>query len=121
MKKIILLFALALPFQALAVEVKKEVWINSMSTGLPVVFCNSSQPFRKCFSITAEECEETAVSAARICLNKYRSQIPEILIQPKDGTRWGGIVGACTGNAYATSLKSKRIKSPECDAIWNRK
>jgi len=114
------LFMLMLSFQSHAVEVSKNAWISSMTTALPTALCNSSQYFRQCFSVTAQECEETAASATRVCLNKYISEIPEIFIQPKDGTRWGSIIGSCAGEAYEVSLIYKRIKSQKCDnpAYW---
>ena len=117
--KIILFTILYLPLYAQAVEVNKTDWVNSMTTALPTTFCNSSQYFRQCFSVSAQECEETATSATRVCLNKSINDIPNILIQPKDGTHWGSIVGKCAGEAYEISLIKKRINNPKCNDISN--
>ena len=95
-------------------EVTKDDWVNSMATVLPTVFCNSSQYFRQCFSITEQECEETAASTTRICINKSIDKIPEILKQPKDGTHWGTIIGSCAGKAFEMSLIKKLINSTKC-------
>ena len=121
MKPINLYIAMyALSFPTYAVEVSKNDWINAMTTALPTAFCNSSQYFRQCFSVTAQECEETAASATRICLHDNKEKIPKILNQPKDGTHWGTIIGTCAGTAYEASLIKKRIKNKKCDnpANW---
>lgn len=91
-----------------------------MTTVLPTAFCSSGQYFRECFSVTAQECEETASSATRICLNNYIDKMPEVLQQPQDGTHWGMIIGACAGEAYEVALLKKRIKNDKCDnpANW---
>jgi len=90
-----------------------------MTSALPAAFCESKQYFRQCFSITATQCEETALSVTRICLNKYKSDLPDVLVQPKDGTHWGSIVGRCAGETYETVLIKKRINSQKCNDPGN--
>ncbi len=109
-----------LSFYLQAVEVNKVAWVNAMTTALPTAFCNANQYFRQCFSVTAQECEETAASATRICLNQNKNKIPSMLQQPKDGVHWGTIIGACAGEAYEVTLIKKRIKNKKCDnpANW---
>ncbi|PKM46073.1 MAG: hypothetical protein CVV05_03575 [Gammaproteobacteria bacterium HGW-Gammaproteobacteria-1] len=115
-----LLTVMMFPYSLHAAEVSKSDWISAMTTVLPTAFCNSSQYFRQCFNVTAQECEETAASAARVCLNKNKDQIPEVLHQPQDGTHWGTVVGACAGEAYELALVKKRISNSKCDdpANW---
>ena len=96
-------------------EVSKDVWIDSMSTVLPTAFCQPDQYFRQCFDISQTECEETAISATRICLQKYKDKIPNILIQPKDGAYWGRIIGSCAGEAYEMAFLKKRISNKRCN------
>ena len=112
------LFCMATP--ANAGEVSKEVWINAMSTALPTAFCQSHQYFRQCFEVTAIECEDTASSAARICLERYKDTIPNVLNQPKDGNYWGRIIGTCAGETYEITLQKRRISSKKCNdpANW---
>jgi hypothetical protein len=114
------LLGLALPLSPRAAEVHKSAWIDTMTTALPTAFCNPSQYFRQCFRVTAQECEQTASSATRICLDKHKDRIPNILNQPADGTRWGTVVGSCAGEAYEITLSKKRIKNKKCDdpANW---
>ena len=88
-----LLFVLLISASANSQEVSKEAWISSMSTVLPTVFCQSGQYFRQCFDVSQGECEETAMSATRVCLQKYKDKIPDTLTQPKDGSYWGTIIG----------------------------
>lgn len=85
-----------------------------MKTALPTAFCAEGTPFRTCFKVTQEQCEDAAASAVRICLKKFQSQIPAKLKQPRDGEKWGQKVGECTGNSYAAALARKKIDSKEC-------
>jgi len=117
--KLTVFIALLLPLSANAVEVSKSDWYNGMSTALPTAFCNSTQYFRQCFSVSAQECEETAASATRVCLNKNDKDIPNVLIQPKDGTHWGAIIGTCAGEAYGITLSKKRISNAKCNDAKN--
>ena len=95
-------------------QVSKEQWIETMKTALPTVFCAEDQPFRTCFKVTQEECENAAASATRICLRKFQSKIPARLKQPEDGKKWGEQVGICAGNTYAAALNAKKLKTKEC-------
>ena len=119
-KAILFLFATTLSFASLANEVKKSDWINGMSTALPTAFCASEQYFRQCFKVTAQECEEVAASATRVCLNKHKDKIPAVLRQPDDGMQWGRVVGACAGEAFETTLIKKRVNNAKCNdpASW---
>lgn len=98
-----------------SVEVSKEAWMDSMSTVLPTAFCQAHQYFRQCFDVSQAECEETAMSATRICLQKYKDKIPDTLVQPKGGTYWGRLVGRCAGEAYEITLRKKRISNQKCN------
>ena len=117
--KITLLTALLLPLSANATEVNKSYWFNAMSTALPTAFCNSSQYFRHCFSVSAQDCEEAVASATRSCLNKNNKDIPDILVQPEDGAHWGAIIGKCIGDTYEITQKQKLINNVRCNDITN--
>ena len=117
--KLTVFTVLLLPLTANAAEVSKSDWYNGMSTALPTAFCNSTQYFRQCFSVSAQECEEAAASATRVCLNKNNKDIPNILVQPKDGTHWGTIIGKCAGEAYEIALSKKRISNAKCNDVKN--
>jgi hypothetical protein len=101
------------------VEVPKETWVDAMSTALPAYFCKPDQYFRQCFTVTQVVCEDTAMSTTRICLKKYNDDFPDIFTQPKDGSEWGGKVGACAGEAYEITLKENRIDSKKCNDVEN--
>lgn len=113
-RKLIYLFLSVTALPAYAVEVGKADWIDAMTTALPTAFCNSGQYFRQCFKVSAQQCEETAASATRICINKFRSEIPEVLQQPKDGTYWGTKIGSCAGVGYEAALRKLQIKNEKC-------
>jgi hypothetical protein len=112
---LLVIFVLLISASANSAEVSKEAWIDSMSTALPTAFCQSGQYFRQCFDLSQAECEETAMSATRVCLQKYKDKIPNTLAQPKDGTYWGRIVGSCAGEAYEITLRKKRISNQRCN------
>ena len=112
---LLVVFFLLISTSANSAEVSKEAWINSMSTALPTAFCQTNQYFRQCFNVSQTECEETAMSATRVCLKKYKDKIPDTLTQPKDGTYWGRIVGRCAGEAYEITLLKKRISNQRCN------
>jgi len=118
---LLVIFVLSISASANSAEVSKEAWMESMSTALPTLFCQSNQYFRQCFDITQAECEETAASATRICLQKYESKIPDTLVQPEDGTYWGRIIGSCAGEAYEITLRKKRISNQKCNDPSNWK
>lgn len=112
------LFVLITPVSAN--EISKADWIQAMETALPAAFCKPKEYFRQCYTISAIECEETAASTTRICLKKFKEQIPDTLIQPNDGAQWGTKVGECAGAAFDLSMSESRIDSDLCNdpANW---
>ena len=112
--------AALIPLVCTAATIDRASWIGGMETAIPTMFCASSQYFRQCFSVSPEECEETSASAARVCLSRYRDQIPEVLNQPQDGQRLGQLVGQCAGSTYEIALAKKRTSTPKCNdpANW---
>ena len=119
MKKILIciLISVSLPTLVSAQEVAKEQWVAGMQTALPAHFCQAAQYFRQCFKVTATECEEVSASTTRICLSELSNQIPNVLVQPKDGTFWGTKVGSCAGTAYEYALIKKRISNARCNNV----
>ncbi len=114
-----ILFSVSISTLANAQEVTKEQWVLGMKTVLPAHFCQEAQYFRQCFNVTATECEKVAASTTRICLSELNNQIPNLLVQPKDGTLWGTKVGSCAGTAYEASLIEKRISNDKCNNVSN--
>lgn len=101
-------------------EVPSEQWLEAMRTTMPTVLCDSAQYFRQCFDVTAQECEETAASSTRVCINDVEHLIPEMMRLPADGNAWGTRIGQCAGTAYEAALRDKRISNPKCNnpASW---
>ena len=112
-----ILFAVTLSTSPYALEVTKDDWVRAMSTALPTAFCNPQQYFRQCFTVSAQECEETAATATRVCLNSYKDKLPQILHQPQDGTHWGTIIGRCAGEAYGITFTKKFINNARCNDV----
>jgi hypothetical protein len=102
-------------------SIPREAWGDRMETVLPTLFCKPDFYFRKCFAISARECEELAASSTRVCLGKLLPKMPSELRLPEDGAKWGKTVGACAGEAFETAvLKKKRSGIAKCDdpAAW---
>ena len=117
-KLILILSILLVSSPALiADEVSKDYWVDSMKTALPTTFCQSMHFFRQCFDVNEDQCIETAALATKICLHKYINQIPDILNQPKDGAKWGNIIGQCAGENYHATLSRKFKDTKECNDI----
>jgi len=107
----------ALPAQAQGVS--REKWMEVMSTTLPDYLCGQNEYFRQCFKVSAQQCQQTALSATRTCLKQNESKIPAVLRSRDEGGKWGEVVGECTGNAYETALAAKRINSTRCNNVNN--
>ncbi|HEY2369798.1 MAG TPA: hypothetical protein VGH87_25540 [Polyangiaceae bacterium] len=95
--------------------VDRDVWIAQFEMALPVALCRDNFYFRSCFTVTADECERTAASATRVCLAKFKKQLPEKFHQPDEGTEWGSKIGNCVGTAYEVALPSHRISNAKCN------
>lgn len=122
MKKILIVMIIAFySTLSYALNVEKDEWVASMEIVLPAAFCKKQMYFRQCFTVDAIACEEVAASVTRICLGKYKSDIPNPLKQPQDGTKWGAVVGRCAGSAYGVSLADKKINSEKCNDVNNWK
>ena len=114
---IILLMASAVSAQESTIS--KQQWLTYMQEKLPAAFCEGKQYFRQCFRVAESECLRVASNATRVCLGSNQDKIPNVLVQPRDGSHWGGIVGECAGNAYEASLLEKRIDSEKCNDVKN--
>jgi len=100
-------------------EVSKQSWISGMRTLLPNYFCKDGSYFRECFEVAKSECLDVATKETAVCLEKTADQIPDVLLQPGDGAKWGATVGGCTGKAYEIRLLSLRISSKRCNNLDN--
>jgi hypothetical protein len=103
------------PPQTGGVIVDRDVWVAQFSVALPVALCRDNFYFRACFTVTAEECERTAESATRVCLAKFKKQLPEKFHQPDEGTEWGSKIGNCVGTAFEVALPSHKISNAKCN------
>lgn len=110
------LFALALGVAGCK-QATRKYWISEMGKKGPERLCKEGTYFRVCFAVSKDECLAVMTDKTKACLEKYRSQIPKVLMQPDDGRKWGGKVGACAGQAYEHQLKAKMQMNRECRAV----
>ena len=111
----VVLLSLAGPAARGETVVAKEQWVEGMKTGLPVVFCQEGFYFRTCFRISAEECEETALSTTRVCLANFGDELPSVLLLPLEGQQWGQKIGACAGSTFELKWTERKVRSERCN------
>jgi hypothetical protein len=100
---------------ALSEEMTRTRWMDLFSTAMPTWACSEGRYFRECFTVTAEQCEKTASSATRICLEKEKGNLPDIFRTKEESANWGRTVGECTGTTKELALMSKRISNAKCN------
>jgi hypothetical protein len=101
------------------VVIAKQDWIEALRTALPGGFCAPEEYFRQCFTVTEDECLSAARLATKSCLAELEDKIPAKLVQPEDGTEWGGKVGSCAGMAFERQLTKKRKNTKKCNDASN--
>ena len=92
---IIILF-LFLPSIVLGNTLPKSDWLKAMGKKLPTHLCQM-EPFNK---EGTKMCLIYTKSFTRVCIYYNYEFIPDMLSQPKDGKKWGGILGTCVGKLY---------------------
>ena len=95
--------------------VDREKWVTGIRNFVPAALCQDKGFFTSCFKVSADECHILVTDATESCLRQYKNQIPEQLVQPKDGTEWGTKVGECVGTIIEGTQAAKRIHSDKCD------
>jgi hypothetical protein len=112
---LIVFFILSTSTSFAADGISRNDWIKNMSAKLPVYFCQQEQIFRQCFKVTQAECQETASSASRVCLDQNKHKIPTHIRKAEVGAYWGTVIGSCAGVTYEKILKKKRINNSKCN------
>ena len=118
-KKVLILILSILSTEIMAQGIPKDKFLSAAEIGFPVKFCNPQTPFRQCFTLTPQECEETVSSATRVCIKKLNNQIPAFIQSREDAGKIGKDIGECTGQAFAMTHYQKRIKSEQCNKMFN--
>ena len=97
-----ILFFIFIPSVVLGNTLPKSVWLKLLSEKLPIVLCQM-EPF------TVEESKKCLIytkSFTKVCIEYNEEFIPDMVKQPDDGRKWGGIIGRCVGKLY-DSLQEK--------------
>ena len=85
-----------LPSVVLGNSIPKSHWFKGLSKKFPTAFCQM-EPFNK---EETEKCFIYVKSFTKVCIEYNEEFIPDMLNQPKDGRKWGGILGRCVGKLY---------------------
>ncbi len=91
-----------------AQTVSRMDWLVSTMTSLPTAMCQADQYFRQCFGVSEDKCMEVMRLATRSCLDEHEAELPIVFVLPRDGARWGTVVGSCAGSGYEVTLKGRR-------------
>lgn len=96
-------------------EISKDAWVNSMITAIPKHLCSSNQYLGSCDDVVStKECEKIVSTATKACMNDNLANIPNTLIQPKDGSHWDYIVESCVFETDDISYIKSKIESDKC-------
>lgn len=111
----LLVSLLITPAHAADSVVTKAQFVEGIQPGLLEAFCADKAYFRKCFSVTKDECAKTTKAATKACLDKMQADFPAQFHQPADGGKWGEKLGQCAGNKFEEEFAKKKLKSADCE------
>lgn len=100
-------------------ETTKEIWTALMLDVLPEKFCEKNAYFSQCFKINNKDCKDLILKATQRCFELNSKNIPSIL-NKKDGDKWGGTIGICTGSIFENALKEYKISNKKCTDFNSR-
>ncbi len=114
MKKLLVLAPLIL-LPLYAVQITKANLIDKISIALPEKFCETNQPSRQCFKVSAQQCKSVAKSAILECIRINYSKISNILnMQQAQSVSY--MIGNCAGIKYSKKLENRLdLKSKGCN------
>lgn len=98
-----------------AQEIPSGAWLTNMQANMPALMCEQTQYFTTCFEVTPAQCNEILSEQTEVCIERYRNQIPETLVLPADGARWGQVLGGCAGGAFERQLMKQKVQSAKCN------
>ena len=122
MKPIALLFALlALP-SAHAGELSRQQWGDLFVTAAASEMCADRTYFRECLTPPAPQCEQAAVSAARVCLADHANRLPLTFTSKQQSQDAGALIGQCVGQTLEVRFASVKAASAKCrdPNAWKR-
>lgn len=94
---------LALAFSASAQEISlpREQWLTNLQPMLTNFFCSDGSPFRQVYKGKAAECPAEVGTLFVKCTTKVPEVIiPETIVGPAQGNKYGSIVGECMSAHY---------------------
>ena len=93
-KILVVLIIIIFPSMVYGNSLPKSYWLKEVSKKFPTVFCQM-ETFNE-----EEKCLIYIKSFTKVCIEYNEEFIPDMLNQPKDGRKWGGILGRCVGKLY---------------------
>lgn len=102
--------------------ITREQWGTKMTQFFTMIACEDGSFFRSCLALEADQCTNTAVSAARACLSDMAKEMPEVFINREQSKAWAGKVGECIGSALEMRHTRQRVNSEAClnPDVWQK-
>lgn len=101
--------------------ISKAQFVEGIKAGLTEELCLDKSYFRKCFTLTKEDCLKEAKGDVDSCVSATESTMPAQFKQPADGQTWGEKIGKCAGAKFEINWTKKKASTPECSKEWKEK
>lgn len=108
------------PIRLASLPINVNVWADLLRARLPSLICRDHWYVRQCFSVSAEECGSTVVSALNGCLVDYSGKMPPVMRSKEESAEWGETITKCLGVRFEERMKQHKIFSPRCSnpSVW---
>ena len=121
--KLSLLLSVFIALQsAHAGELSRKEWSDLfVASAVPEVCANGSY-FRECLSLSAAQCEQAALSAAKVCLADHASRLPLTFTSKQQSQEAGALIGQCLGGSMDVTFSSTIVANAKCrdPNAWKR-
>jgi len=105
-----------------ASELTQSQWSDLLRAKLPSSICREEWYFRRCFSISAQQCGWAVDSALGRCLSEYRGKMPAMFTSKEESAEWGATLANCAGTLLEQTLKQYKNSSTRCSDVgsWSK-
>jgi hypothetical protein len=84
--------------------------------------CADGSYFRECLSLSAAQCEQAAVSAAKVCLADQADRLPSTFTSKQQSQEAGALIGRCLGRSMDANFSMAKVTNAKCrdPNAWKR-
>lgn len=122
MKPSLLLLILLALQSAHAGELSRKQWGDLFGTAAASEMCADGTYFRECLTPPVAQCEQAALSAARVCLADHANRLPLTSTSKQQSEDAGALIGQCVGRTMDVRFSSARVANARCrdPNAWKR-